>query len=244
MPRRALLPPYLDDVEAWLDFANSIDQVWKDKIDDPKKYLAKLRDSWIIPADIQAKIEAREVLNLDDYALPEKEILIKQANMLGFDFRESDLLTDEDYQRIVRNLSLYWYGKGTAKFTDFMGFVLNSIFTVENLWTTQVNTPDGPQYGAFLPEGDPGIGTPIWEGGTWFPTTHVIVSFDPFKFASASIDKLLALFYAIANYNLVVDAINLNGTTFIHSYEDPEDANIVVAYPMFDIDLLILPPTA
>ncbi len=241
MPRKSLLPPYLDDIQAWIDFAESIDEVWKDKIDDPKKYLARLRDAWIIPPSVLAKIESSQVLDLNDYSLAEKEILIKQANMLGFDFRESDLLSEEDYQRIVRNLSLYWYGKGTEQFMDFMGFVLNSVITIQNLWTTPTTTPEGLQYGAFLPEGDAGIGTPIWNGGTWFPTTHVNVEFDPFRF-SASLSKLRALFYAIANYNLVIEALILNGATFIHSYDDEEKANIVVTYPMFEIDMTILPP--
>lgn len=241
--RRKLLPPYLDDVQVWNDLADSIDEVWKDKIDDPKKFLAKLRDTWIVPDATLDKIEAGQILELSDFSLPEREILIKQANMIGFDFRESDTITEEDYQRITRNLSLYWYGKGTEKFIDFMGFVLNSLMTVANLWSEEVASPDGPQYGPFLPEGDPGIGTPIWQpGGTWFPTTHVQVTFDPFRFASVTFSKLLSLFYAIANYNLVVDSLILDGVTFIHSHDDEEIANVLVAYPIVEIELLILPP--
>lgn len=242
MPRRALLPPYLDDIAAWLDMADSTDEVWKDRIDDPKKFLARLRDTWIIPPTTQAKIDSNTMLDLADFSLPEREILIKQANMIGFDFRESDLLSDSDYQRITRNLSLYWYGKGTGRFKDFMGFVLNTILTVTPLWAEPVSGPTGDQYGPFFEEGDPGIGTPIWQGGTWFPTTHVNVSFDPIKFASVSIPRLTSLFYAIANYNLVVNAIILDATIFIHSHDDPEIANILVAYPMFEIDMTILPP--
>lgn len=242
MPRKKLLPPYLDDVQAWLDLADAVDSVWKDRIDDPKKFLARLRDTWIIPADVQAKIDSNEILDLADFALPEREILIKQANMIGFDFRQSDLLSDDIYQRITRNLSLYWYGKGTDRFVAFMGFVLNSVMTVQTLWSTEVINAEGPQYGTFLPAGDPGIGTPIWSGGTWFPTTHVWVTFDPLKFPSATVSKLLALFYAIANYNLVVDALLVDTTIFIHSHDDPEIANILVAYPWIEIDITILPP--
>jgi hypothetical protein len=241
--RSKLLPPYLDDVQAWLDLADSIDEVYKVKIDDPIKFLAKLRDTWIIPDDVMEKVSQNEILDLTDYTLYEREILIKQANMLGFDFRQSDLINDEDYQRITRNLSLYWYEKGTPKFVDFMGFVLNCLMQVIYLWSEVQNTPEGPQYGPFLPEGDPGIGTPVYQpGGTWFPTTHVQVAFDPFKFASVSFDKMLALFYAIANYNLVVDSLIFDGVTFIHSHDQEEIANIVVAYPMIEIELLIYAP--
>lgn len=243
MARRTLLPPYLDDVQAWLDLADCIDEVWLDEIDDPKKFLARLRDAWIVPNATMTKIEANEILDLNDFSEPEREILIKQANMIGFDFREADLITDEDYQRITRNLSLYWYGKGTEQFIDFMGFVLNCVMTVVNLWSEETVTSEGPQYGPFLEEGDPGIGTPVYEpGGTWFPTTHVRVAFDPFKFASVAFNKMIALFYAIANYNLVVDALVFDGVTFIHSHDDDEVANIMVAYPLIEIERLILPP--
>lgn len=242
MARQKLLPPYLDDVQAWLDLSDSLDEVWKDKIDDPKKFLARLRDTWIVPEATMTKIQNNEVLNLADYSLFEREILIKQANMIGFDFRESDLINDEDYQRITRNLGHYWYSKGTPKFIDFMGFVLNCLMTVIYLWSEVQNTPEGPQYGPFLPEGDPGIGTPVYSGGTWFPTTHVQVQFDPFKFNSVPFNKMIALFYAIANYNLVVDALIFDGVMFIHSHDAPEIANIVVAYPLIDIEMLILPP--
>jgi hypothetical protein len=167
----------------------------------------------------------------------EKTLLVRQANLLGFDFADSDLLTSEDYQRIVRNLALYWYGKGTPQFVNFLGFVLNSVIQVRNLWATPGATWD--TYGPFVSEGDPSIGTPVWEGGPWFPTTHVEVQFDPFKFGNLSQSKLLALFYAIANYNLVIERIILDGELYLHSRDNEQELRIVSLVPMWQIDEVV-----
>lgn len=234
--RSVLLPPYMQE-EAWVELVNSIDAVLKTKIDEPTVWLARQRDLWILKDDTESRIEERQMLADTDFEIPEKEILVRQANMLGFDFKEADLLTSQDYQRIARNLALFWYGKGKPDFIDFMGFALNSIITIINLWSTQGSSYD--TYGDFLPEGDPGIGTPVWEGGDWFPTTHVRVEFDPFRFGTVSTARLVALFYAIANYNLVLDRIDLDGSVFIYSVGETEIARIAVAYPMFDVDMTI-----
>jgi hypothetical protein len=58
-----------------------------------------------------------------------------------------------------------------------------------------------------LPEGDPLIGTPIWQGGNWFPTTHVRVTFDGTKFSNVSDSDIVAFFYSFAPYNLVLESI-------------------------------------
>lgn len=234
--RSLLLPPYLQ-TEVWESFVESIDAVLKDRIDDPTVWLSKQRDTWIIKDTSEAKIQAGELLADTDFELPEKELLVHQANLLGFDFKEAELLSANDYQRLVRNLALFWYGKGKPNFMNFMGFVINSVITITNLWSTEGTQPG--TYGEFLPEGDPGIGTPVWDGGTWFPTTHVRVAFDPFKFGSVSTSRLVALFYSIANYNLVLDRIDLDGFVFIHPVNDPEIANVVHAYPLIEITTVI-----
>ena len=233
--RKVLLPPYMES-EPWIELVESIDEVLKDKIDDPTIWLSRLRDLWILKDQAADKIESGEMLAPTDFELPEKELLVRQANMLGFDFKEADLITAEDYQRIARNLALFWYGKGKPNFINFMGFVLNSALSIVNLWSTQ--GPTYEEYGPMLPEGDPGIGTPIWQGGAWFPTTHVRVTFDPFKFSATPMAKLIALFYAIANYNLVLDRIDLEGIVYIHSVDEEELARIVVMYPMYDISII------
>jgi hypothetical protein len=236
--RRVLLPPYLEDAQSWTDLVEAMDSVLGPAIDDPTHWLSKVRDNWIptTAAEDALAIESAMLANIS-FETPERDLLIRQANMLGFVFDQPDILSTSDYQRIVRNLALYWYGKGTPKFADFLGFVLDCDLTVLNLWSTQ--GAEYGTYGPFLPEGDVGIGTPVWEGGTWFPTTHVTVEFDPSKFSDVQVSKLVALFYAIANYNLVIENIILNTTTYVHSVDETELARIVVVYPLTEVEQTI-----
>jgi hypothetical protein len=231
MDRQVLLPPYMEDGPAWTQLVEAIDAVFLGKVDNPTEWLGQLRDTWILTAASKTALEDEtKIISNTGFESIEKNILIRQANMLGFDFVDSDLLSADDYQRIVRNIALYWYGKGTFQFAHFLGFVLNTPMEIVNLWSTQGLQYD--TYGPFLPEGDPGIGTPIWEvGGTWFPTTHVNLQIDASTFADVSFPRIVALFYSIANYNLVLNAIDFIASIYIHSVDEVELARIVVAVP-------------
>lgn len=239
MDRSVLLPPYMEGVPIWQDLITIIDNVFESTVDDPTMWLAKLRFLWIQTTAALDKIASGQILAPSDFELPEKEILIKQAIQLGFSYQETDQLTSDDYQRIVRNIALYWYSKGKPDFIDFLGFVLNTACKVENLWSNSADATAWNTYGTFLPEGDAGIGTEVWNGGTWFPTTHVNVVIDPFKFPSPQLTKLVNLFYTIANYNLVLKDVVLDGNLYIHSIDDPQIANICVAFPIVEVLMVI-----
>ena len=229
--RDKLLPPYMLETQAWPDLVTAIDAVFNPAIDNPTAWLGTLRDAWnLTTASETALKDASQIIASTQFEEVEKNILVRQANMLGFDLTDSDLLTSDDYQRIVRSLPLYWYSKGTPGLQDFLGFVFNSIFSIVYLWSTP--GVDYGTYGPFLPEGDPGIGTAVWDGGDWFPTTHVQVEFDPFKFGDISEAKLRGLFYALANYNLVLQSIIRTGSVFIHSADETELARMMMAVPL------------
>lgn len=237
--RSVLLPPYMEDAPVWQDLITIIDQVFENNVDNPTQWVAQLRFLWLLTTDALTKVDSGQLLTIGDFELPEKEILIKQAKQLGFDFQETNLITSEDYQRIVRNVALYWYGKGKPNFIDFLGFVIEGVVTIVNLWSNKATQPSWNTYGNFLEEGDPAIGAPVWLGGTWFPTTHVRVVFDPFKFNAPQLTKLVNLFYTVANYNLVLESIIMEGNLNVHSVDDPVTAFIVVTYPLVDIDMTI-----
>lgn len=237
MDRSVLLPPYLEDNQIWQDLIAIVDEVFKENVDNPTEYLAKLRYLWIQSTTMTTKIENGEMIAESDWEQVEKEILVKQAAQMGFNYADSDLLTREDYQRLVRNLSKYWYSKGKPGFQDFLGMVLNINVKCTILWSTTGSAWD--RYGTMLVQGDPGIGTPVWEGGTWFPTTHVALVVDPFPLTSSAYNKLVNLFYEIANYNLVVSRVVLEGTVPIHSVDEETLARVLVAYPMWVIEEVI-----
>lgn len=237
--RSVLLPPYMEGVPIWEDLVKIVDTVFEANVDDPTVWIAKLRHLWILTTSALDKVEQGQMLAVTDFELPEKEILVKQAKQLGFDFTQTDLINEQDYQRIVRNIALYWYEKGKPNFIDFLGFVVQGVIKVNNLWSTTTDQSSWNTYGSFLPEGDLGIGTPVWVGGEWFPTTHVQVVFDPFKFEAPALQKLINLFYTIANYNLVLESVVMEGDLWLHSIDEPELARIVVTVPLVVHELFI-----
>lgn len=230
--RKQLLPPYLEN-DTWKELLDAVDKVLNTEIDRPVVWLNEQRNTWTLTDAGEKKVTAGTMLQTTDFESVEKPLLIQQANMLGFDFKESDLLETEDYHRLVRNIALYWFSKGKPDFVNFMGFVLNTTTKVTRLWSTRGTTYDS--YGAFFEEGDPAIGVPVWEGGTWFPTTHVAVTIDPFKFAALSMSKLTALFYALANYNLVFEMAVLDGQAPIHTVDEAALTRAICLVPVVEV---------
>lgn len=245
--RSVMLPPYLAGNPAWQQLVESMDSVLQTEVDDPISLLQQIRDNWILdPNTSPLTVDNRELLDPSQFFQTDRETLIRQANMLGFLFKQTDLLSDDDYRRLVRNLGSYWFGKGTPKFVDFLAFCLNTALTVVKLWSTQGATYD--TYGTFYEEGDPRIGTPNYLGGPWFETSHVHLVADVSRFPTSDLSKLIALFNTLANYDLVLDCVVFESTTDIHS-PDSTVAKIVMAYPMVDIEQVIFttiskPPTA
>jgi hypothetical protein len=82
---------------------------------------------------------------------------------------------------------------------EFINFCLATDFQITVLWTKD--------YVHFFPEGSSAIGTPIWKGGNWYPTTHVMIIA---KGGLEGVDftTLVNFFYEIANYNLVLWSID------------------------------------
>lgn len=234
-----MLPPYLAANPAWQQLVESIDEVLENEIDVPTELLARIRDNWILGESALQRIDDEQMVSTtSDFFSFERETLIRQANMIGFLLKETSLLSDADYQRLVRNLAQYWFGKGTPRFIDFLGFCLNTTLAVVKLWSTQGPTYDS--YGPFLEEGDPGIGVVNYLGGPWFETSHVRLNVDADKFIinGQSLAKLIALFNALANYHLVLDDVIFESKLTVHSPGDPI-ANINKAYPMIDIHATI-----
>lgn len=155
--RYNLLPPYLASNPAWVQLVESIDEVFANEVDLPTELLAKLRDNWILGAAGEAKVGDDKMLDNDtDWFRFERETLIRQANQLGFLLKETDLLTDEEYQRVVRNLGAFWYNKGTPEFVDFIRFILGAIIDIRKLFALPGPTYD--TYGFMREEGDTLIG--------------------------------------------------------------------------------------
>jgi len=200
--RVGLLAPQLEKSKVWRDFAAAVDRVFTDLgIDGARDLLASLR----APLNLKDVVGAEPggaLTALDVIPRAERQTLVRNAELLGFRFYDSAILDAEDYVRLCMFLGQYYdEDKGTARFADFMGFMANVKLQVVPTWTQD--------YVTFLKEGDPGIGVPVYRGGPWYPTTHVVLSFGLGKFAGVDRNSLIEFFYYFANINLVLWAIEM-----------------------------------
>ena len=214
LPIEVIMPQYMKDSDLLRDLYECIDIVFDKRVYDKTEILSYLRNMWVSNPDIEEKILNKELLDLNDWSLPERVIVGKQLNLLGLHLGESaSLFSAEDFIVLCRYLGMYWFKKGTKTFMDFVNFCCNTHYRIQNLWTNN--------YVDFVPEGDERIGTPVWENGSWYPTTHVsFVTTD----GETNILALALLFKEIANYNLVLDSIlvefNMDITTTHPLYPD------------------------
>jgi len=178
---------------------DAIDAVFEPLVDQKTEILGNLRNMWVTnPALENNQIANSEMIPFEGWSQPEREILVKQVNMLGMKLQSAGILTNDNYQAISRWVGEYWFGKGTSSFIDFMNYCLSASLNFEQLWTED--------YVTFYPTGDDRIGTLLWEGGTWYPTPNVSITatgglqnLDP--------QTLTTFFYEIANYNIVLQDI-------------------------------------
>jgi hypothetical protein len=175
--------------------------VFESTVDIPTETIGNLRNMWVTnPALENDQIAKSELIPFEAWSQPEWEILVKQVNMLGLKLSTASVLTNNNYQSIARWVGQYWFGKGTAAFIDFINYCLSSSLAIEQLWTQD--------YVTFYPTGDSRIGTPLWEGGTWYPTPNVSITATG-GLQNIDVQTLTTFFYEIANYNIVLHDIAL-----------------------------------
>lgn len=211
VPRKALLPPYMGHA-AWQDMADAIDEVFGPAVDnmvDALRYLRRVdiydeREGTLpgsTPHPVVAKIQSRDLIeaSLFDHVDPVTDRL--RLNHLGLRVFDPTILDADSVSRLVGQVGSFWYLKGLGTFLDFIAFTLNIEITYSTLWTQD--------YVVFRPEGHASIGTPVWQGGAWYPTTHVRLDIP----SGVSLTQLLnfkRLFYDIANYNLILESLSVS----------------------------------
>lgn len=208
IPRSTLLPPYLELNPYYAEYTDAIDHVWTTLHDNGAEALKQIRNPWATNPQLEAKVVDRTtMIPVEDWSIQERQTLVRQVNMLGMKLKTAGVLTDENYQTVSRYLGMYWRGKGTQAFIDFIDFCLGTTLTVSKFWA-EVG-PEPNSYNNMTLEPSPGTppGTPIWEGGTWFPTTHVNITALDGSLGHVDHSTLVQFFYEIANYNLVLQSI-------------------------------------
>lgn len=199
VPRSTLLPPYMSVNPYFVAYCDAMDSVYGETVDAELHTLSNIRNTWVQNPETEVFAEAGELMPTETWSVPNRDLIVKQVNALGLKLQTAGIVTDDAYQTISRFVGQYWFGKGTVKFIEFINYCLSSDFRVYNMWTEN--------YVDFFAEGEPEIGTPIWEGGTWYPTTHVLIEALG-GLQGIDIRTLQQFFYEVANYNLVLRAID------------------------------------
>jgi hypothetical protein len=232
-PRSILLPPYLAVNSFYSEYTDAIDSVFETNVDIKTEIVAGLRNMWVTSPGLENnEIANSQLIEYDSWAQPERSLLVSQVNALGMKLQNAGVISNDSYQAIARWVGMYWFGKGTESFIEFINYSLSSFLTVTPMWTQD--------YVNFVPAGSSLIGTPIWEGGTWYPTTTVEIIANG-GLGTLDINTLVSFFYEIANYNLVLYAVDINFEMPIT--DDPAlirtDAEIVAIGLWEDVPVMI-----
>jgi hypothetical protein len=237
MARRDLLPIFMQ-TPLWTDFCDTVDEIFGKEIDEPAKFLSLIRTLYLLNPQVETKIEDRKLFSQDELTIFDKTTTVRQANLVGFPVTQTNLFDIQSYARIARNMGSFWFNKGTKGFIDFIAYCLSADLQIQFLWTED--------YQIFLPEGSPGIGLPVYDGGTWYPTSQVQIDFNLGSFGGVSILSMVKLFNEISNYNLVINNINAEGFLWIAPDNVPErpyplvmEANIVALGGLNEVEISI-----
>lgn len=201
--RTLLVPEHLDHNPVWRDLMSAVDEAFS-AIDQGILDMSMLRSPLKTDDAIYtANYDAGKLTKLTDVRTLERPLTVQLCNQLGFAFKSSDILNPSDFVRIATNIGQYYATtKGTPGWQNFFAFCLNSVFEVKALWTTD--------YVTFVEEGS--AGTPIWNGGAWYPTTHVSLFYQTDEFIGVTESIIRAFFYYFANINLILESITIDIT--------------------------------
>lgn len=190
MTRSVLLPDSLN-TPFWRTLMDSVDFVWKDDIDEKIKDLYRINEALRFDSTEDFELTSNTNINVMD-----RETVIKKLNSLGLKLRATEGISNAALNRLCANISMYWFSKGSRQFISFISYTLGVRISVVQLYTSD--------YITFLEAGSPSIGTTIYNGGTWYPTSHVHVYVDPSTLIETDLQSLKDVFFAVAPYTLVV----------------------------------------
>ena len=243
LPSRELLPDYMK-TPRWLQLADAIDEVFQGDLELQAKMLKYIRYQFIESEQVKQKIDDGEMINFTSWDMPDVVTAAEQVQLAGLRFYDSSYVTRNKYSNLFRNIGDYWYDKGRADFVDFIGYAMNSRIQILNLWTQD--------YVTFKAEDDLAPSDiPVYAGGAWYPTTHVRLRADAgsFEAGTQNIIFLAQIFLDIANYTLVLDALEqfydmwLASNDAVPNAAGQIPANVVALGLMLKTDYFILPPT-
>lgn len=182
----SLLSQVLNDQETWDQFCEAFDEFLEENVNGYIHQLAEIRD---------IKPETDDVFK-------------KQAlRMLGFSLDDSvlDRFDSTDLFVFLQDFPRYAERSGTDALALMLGRILKSNVQMNNLWTN-----DYVNFLQALPVGE----KTVEEGGHWFLSTHVDVTFDWTSLEALTPSdgmslpkRIYDIFYQLAPINLVLRSV-------------------------------------
>lgn len=149
--------------------------------------------------DLYVTQPRRRLQNIREPEGLERTFLIANLRQLGFDY-QSDFIGDDDYRRLLHMWSLYLPENGTEQFVNFLGYIKNTRFEIQQLWTKDYQSFIEPY---MIPDG--GKITQVNTG--FWPSSHIRLYYDIEKFPIEDFSDIYPLFYKIAPIHLVLERI-------------------------------------
>lgn len=190
--------------QAWSDLADAVERVFATDVDPWREALKQIRSLYIADRNasdtgsVGARIAARDLIPESAYPVFDIETERRRLNLLGYRLTTAVSSDPDTLARFTRNIGQYWYEKGKASLPDFLAYCTNSNVNVTPLWTEN--------YKDFYPAP---LGPFVWDGGTWYPTTHVNIAFTSTSF-DLDVASFVRFFYDLANYNVVIHHVTVD----------------------------------
>ena len=229
LPTSILLAPYLATNPYFVEFTHMVDEVFDGSVTSSLDAYGNIRNMWVTNNALEEKIVRESMIDFSDWSVPDRSLLVKQVNMLGMKLSNSGVADSKAYVAISRFVGQYWFEKGRKAAIDFLNFCLRQDFRMVKLWTND--------YVTFVEDGSPQIGKTVWEGGTWYPTTHVAIIVEGSLNMSPQV--LTVFFNDIANYNLVLHSIDQLFKSYITTTEMNTKCGIVALAVVCDNALVV-----
>lgn len=226
--RRTRLANYMRE-QVWIDLMDAIDDAFYPEIDEN---VLRFRDIWTVdnihPKVLEQKAGQSLIYYTDNYYKKpntqfvdadgnnmrgdiwlDKLLRIQLMNKLGFDYFDPSAFDSPFEEAMISQGPIFWGEAGTPSLSKFLGFVLNAQAEIKSLWSK--SDPDSDSYGTMvyeeeIPEGE----KKIFEGGSWFRTSHVDILIDGGVSGAIDVAKLVTFFNKLSNINLVLNKAYIN----------------------------------
>lgn len=203
---KSILPPALagNPNAVWSDLADSTSATWEQIISPHVNTLKSLQDLYIANTESNSSSEKGILIDTaTGFDMLDLTTVQRELAALGLRLKNPDKYTTEQLNKLYQTLGQYWKTKGDKDIVHYIASALGISVSMSRMWTAD--------YVKFVPELEYNVcpGVPIWEaGGTLYPTTHVLLAYDPtVSYNPLDLVALVQIFYALCSYTIVLKIV-------------------------------------